>query len=116
MPRNAHVPNIQQVLPVESGIQEAAALAQSLASAVPTLTPTASGGVETPVSPVADGLKAAAAAAGARLETGQYASVADALAAAQAGDTVVLGAGHHLEVGVFCYSRPLLGRGFSQLN
>lgn len=41
---------------------------------------------------------AAAAAAGARLEPGQYASVADALAAAEAGDTVVLGPGHHWEV------------------
>lgn len=41
---------------------------------------------------------AAAAAASARLEPGQYKSIADALAAAEAGDTVVLGPGHHWEV------------------
>lgn len=92
----------------------------------PTAT-TPSNGVETPAGDkAADGPKAAAAAearaeaaaaaksaaaaaaaAGARLEPGQYASVADALGAAEAGDTVVLGPGHHWEVGwlwglVFC--------------
>ncbi|CAN0335219.1 unnamed protein product, partial [Hapterophycus canaliculatus] len=33
----------------------------------------------------------------ARLEPGQYKSIAEALAAAEAGDTVVLGPGHHWE-------------------
>lgn len=40
----------------------------------------------------------AAALAGARLEPGQYASVADALADAEEGSTLVLGPGHHWEV------------------
>lgn len=109
----------QKVLPVEAGIREAAALAQSLALPVALAATTPLNGVETPAADKdADGPKtaaaaearakaaaaaksaaAAAAAAGARLEPGQYASVADALGAAEAGDTVVLCAGHHWEVG-----------------
>ena len=121
-----------QVLPVEAGVRDAAALAQKLAAAAAAMqnqsqTPAANGGgsaapaaaaaaaggggggggggkskaaaqAAASAANAAAKAAAAAAAASARLEPGQYKSIADALAAAEAGDTVVLGPGHHWEV------------------
>lgn len=122
-----------QVLPVEAGVRDAAALAQKLAAAAAATqsqTQTPNAGAATPpaegsaapaaaatpgtgggggkskaaaqaaasAASAAAKAAAAAAAASARLEPGQYKSIADALAAAEAGDTVVLGPGHHWEV------------------
>lgn len=110
---------------------ETAALAAVTAAASPSPippSPTAAPGLGTlPGSPLANGSKAtaaavakakasaaaataaaAAAAAGARLEPGQYASVADALLAADAGDTIILGPGHHWEVSVNAARKSLL--------
>lgn len=104
---------------MEAGVREAAALAQKLSASAAAAAPTpadknADGSTKTPekiraaaeaaavAAAAASKIAAAAAAASARLEPGQFASIADALEAAEAGDTVVLGPGHHWEVGRVC--------------
>ena len=81
-----------QVLPVEAGVREAAALAERLNIAASARN---KHGDESSQETL-DKLKAATAGR-ARLEIGQYVSIADALSAAEAGDTIVLGPGHHWE-------------------
>lgn len=113
------------MLPVEAGVREAAALAEKLSAAAPRAPAKKADGSETPgkvqaaaeaaatAAAAAAKAAAAAAAASARLEPGQYASIADALSAAEAGDTVVLGPGHHWEViKPLLYDRPLVVQAF----
>lgn len=103
-------------------------MAQSLASSLPAVngeaaTATADGPQATAAAEAsakaeaaARSAAAAAAAAGARLEPGQYATVADALEAAEAGSTIVLGAGHHSEVTFMFFPLGAGGRGAGEIS